>query len=96
MGQAHFARGESEGPSRGELWPKLDNIEHKTVLGYSRGHFSPRQIQNPTGKKKGKTGIGLNLKENLKYPGTTALIAIQCSAPDRAVFFNCYNHSQPL
>ena len=50
-GPGTFARGESEGPSRGELWPKPDNIEHKTVLEYSRGQFSPRQIQNPTGKK---------------------------------------------
>ena len=50
-GPGPFARGESEGPSRGERWPKPDNIEHKTVLEYSRGQFSPRQIQNPTGKK---------------------------------------------
>ena len=76
MGQAHLLvespkaqAEESYGPSRGELWPKPDNIEHKTVLEYSRGQFSPRQIQNSTGKKKGKTGIGLNLKEDLKYLG---------------------------
>ena len=46
-----FTHGESKGPSRGGLWPKLDNIEHKVALGYSRGQFSPRQTQNPTGEK---------------------------------------------
>ena len=65
MGQAHLPVGESEGPSRGELWPKLYNIEHETVFGYSRGQLSPRQAQNPT-RKKGKTGIRLNSKENLR------------------------------
>ena len=43
MGQTHFTRGESKGPSRGRLWPKPDNIKHKVALRYSRGQFSPRQ-----------------------------------------------------
>ena len=90
-----FTRGESKGPSRGGLWPKLDNIKHKIALGYSRGQFSPRQTQSPTGKR-GKNGIGLSLKENLKYPGKAALTTIQYSAPDRAVFFGFYNHPQRL
>ena len=90
-----FTRGESKGPSRGGLWPKLNNIKHKIALGYSRGQFSPQQTQSPTGKR-GKNGIGLNLKENLKYPGKTALTAIQYSTPDRVVFFDFYNHPQRL
>ena len=94
-GPGPFTRGESKGPSRGGLWPKLDNIKHKIALGYSRGQFSPRQTQSPTGKR-GKNDIGLSLKENLKYPGKAALTAIQYSAPDRAVFFGFYNHPQRL
>ena len=64
-GPGPFTRGESKGPSRGELWPKLNEVKHKIALGYSRGQFSPRQTQNPTGER-GKNGIGLSLKENLK------------------------------
>ena len=94
-GPCPFTRGESKSPSRGGLWPKPDNIKHKIALGYSRGQFSPRQTQSPTGKR-GKNGIGLSLKENLKYPGKAALTAIQYSAPDRAVFFSFYNHPQRL
>ena len=94
-GPCTFTRRESKGPSRGELWLKLDNIKHKIALGYSRGQFSPRQAQSPTGKR-GKNGIGLSLKENLKYLGKPALTAIQYSAPDRAVFFSFYNHPQRL
>ena len=90
-----FTRGEPKGPSRGGLWPKLNNIKYKIALGYSRGPLSPRQTQSPTGKR-GKNGIGLSLKENLKYPGKAALTAIQYSAPDRAVFFGFYNHPQRL
>uniref|UniRef100_A0A7N2R573 Uncharacterized protein n=1 Tax=Quercus lobata TaxID=97700 RepID=A0A7N2R573_QUELO len=45
-------------------------------------------------KKKGKTGIGPNLKENQGISGTTALIAIQCAAPDRAVLSSFINHPQ--
>ena len=81
-----FTRGESKGPSRGGLWPKPNNIKHKIALGYSRGPLSPRQTQSPTGKR-GKNGIELNLKENLKYPEKAAPTAIQYSAPDRAAFF---------
>ena len=94
-GPGPSTRGESKGPSREGLWPKLNNIKHKIALGYSRRQFSPRQTQSPTGKR-GKNGIGLSLKENLKYPGKAALIAIQYSAPDRAVFFGFYNHPQRL
>ena len=94
-GSGPLTRRESKSPSRGGLWPKLKNIKHKIALGYSRGQFSPRQTQNPTGKR-GKNGIGLSLKENLKYPMKAALTAIQYSAPDRAVFFSLYNHPQRL
>src|SRR6266702_263192 len=75
--------------------PNSNNIKHKIALGYSRGQFSPRQTQSPTGKR-GKNCIGLSLKENLKYPGKAALTAIQYSAPNRAVFFGFYNHPQRL
>ena len=94
-GPSPFTCGESTGSSRGGLWPKPDNIKHKIALGYSRGQFNPRQTQSPT-RKRGKNGIGLNLKENLKYPGKAVLTAIQYSAPDRAVFFGFYNHPQRL
>ena len=94
-GSGSFTCGESTGPSRGGLWPKPDNIKHKIALGYSRGQFNPRQTQSPT-RKRGKNGIGLSLKENLKYPGKAALTAIQYTAPDRAVFFGFYNHPQRL
>ena len=94
-GPGPFIRGKSKGPSRGGLWPKLNNIKHKIALGYSREQFSLRQTQSPTGKR-GKNGIGLSLKENLKYPRKAALTTIQYSAPDRAVFFGFYNHPQRL
>ena len=42
-GPGLFTRGESEGPNRGGLRPKPDNIKHRMALGYSRGKFSPRQ-----------------------------------------------------
>ena len=71
-GPSPFTRGESEGPRRGELWPKLSNIRHKTILGYSRGQFSPRQTQKPT-RERGKAGIRLNLEENLKISGEKLL-----------------------
>ena len=58
--------------------------EDSSVLGRSR--IPP--------EKKGKTGIGPNLKENLRISGKAALIAIQCPAPDRAVFFSFINHPQ--
>ena len=48
----------------------------------------------PHQKKKGKTGIGPNLKENLRISGTAAIIAIQCAAPDRVVLFSFINHPQ--
>ena len=92
-GLSLFTRGESKGPSRGGLWPKLNNIKHKIALGYSRWPLSPRQTQSPIGKR-GKNSIGLSLKENLKYPGKATLTAIQYSALDRAIFFGFYNHPQ--
>ena len=45
-GPGPFARGESEGPSRGELWPKPDNIEYKTVFG-----IQPRTVQSSADPK---------------------------------------------
>ena len=59
-------------------------VEDSSILGRSR--IPP--------EKRGKTGIGLNLKENLRIFGKAALIAIQCPAPDRAVFFSFINHPQ--
>ena len=50
-------RGESKGPSRGRLWPKLDKI----AFGYCRGQFSPRQTPKFPPRKKGKNGTGLKL-----------------------------------
>ena len=92
MGQSPFARRESEGPSRGEPWPKL--------YGRALSSFGiqPRTIQSSADpkshQKRGKTGIGPNLKENLRISGIAALIAIQCSTPDRAVLFSFINHPQ--
>ena len=94
-GPGPFTREESKGPSRGGLWSKLNNITHKIALGYSRGSLSPRQTQSLT-RKRGKNGIRLNLKENLKYQGKAALNAIQYSAPDRAAFIGFYNYLQRL
>ena len=94
-GPSPFICGESTGPSRGGLWSKPDNIKHKIALGYSQGQFNPRQTPSPT-RKRGKNGIRLSLKENLKYPGKAALTAIQYTAPDRAIFFGFYNHPQRL
>ena len=56
--------------------------EDSSVLGRSK--IPPEE--------RGKTGIGANLKENLRISGKAALIAIQCPAPDRAVFFSFINH----
>uniref|UniRef100_A0A7N2N8H2 Bidirectional sugar transporter SWEET n=1 Tax=Quercus lobata TaxID=97700 RepID=A0A7N2N8H2_QUELO len=43
LGPDPSTRGESEGPSRGGLRPKLDKIAY----GYRRGQLSPRQTQSP-------------------------------------------------
>ena len=95
MGQAHLLVGSPKAQAEEGYGPTSINIKHKIALGYSRGPLSPRQTQSPTGKR-GKNGIGLSLKENLKYPGKAALTAIQYPAPDRAVFFGFYNHPQRL
>ena len=93
MGQAHLPvespkaqAEESYGPSSTmqstkQFW---EAAEDSSVLGISK--IPP--------EKRGKTGIGPNLKENLRISGKAALIAIQCSAPDRAVFFRFINHPQ--
>ena len=93
MGLIHLLMGSPKAQAKEGYGPS--SIKHKIALGYSRGQFSPRQTQSPTGKR-GENGIGLNLKENLKYLGKAALTAIQYSAPDRAVFFGFYNHPQRL
>ena len=102
MGQARLLVGspkaqaeEGYGPSPRGLWSKPNNVKHKIALRYRRGSLSSRQTQSPT-RERGKNGIGLNLKENLKYPGKAALTTIQYSAPDRAIFFGFYNHPQRL
>uniref|UniRef100_A0A7N2MVD7 Uncharacterized protein n=1 Tax=Quercus lobata TaxID=97700 RepID=A0A7N2MVD7_QUELO len=85
---------------------KLD--EHKNIPIPIRASFNfflyvlagyPRTTQSsadpkPHQKKKDKTGIGPDLKENLRIFGTAALIAIQCAAPDRAVLSSFINHPQ--
>ena len=93
MGQAHLPvespkaqAEESYGPSSTiqstkQFW---DAAEDSSVLGRSK----------IPSEKRGKTGIGPNLKESLRISGKAALIAIQCSAPDRAVFFSFINHPQ--
>ena len=55
-GPGPSTRGESKGPSRGGLRPKLDKI----AFGYHRRQVGPRQTQS-TPRKKGKNGIGLKL-----------------------------------
>ena len=64
--------------------PFWDPAEDNPVLGRSK--IPP--------KKRGKAGIGSNLKENLRISGKAAPIAIQCPAPDRAVLFSFINHPQ--
>ena len=95
MGQAHLLVGIPEAQAKEGYGPSSKNIKHKITLGYSRGQFNPRQTHKLTGKR-GKNGIGLSLKENLKYPRKAAFTAIQYSAPDKAVFFSFYNHPQRL
>ena len=77
---------ESCGPSSAiqstkQFW---EVAEDSSVLGRSK--IPP--------EKRGKTGIGPNLRENLRISGKAALIVIQCPAPDRAVFFSFINHPQ--
>ena len=91
MGQAHLPvespRAQAEenyGPSSTiqstkQFW---EAAEDNSVLG--RFRIPPEE--------RGKTGIGANLKENLRISEKAALIAIQCPAPDRAVFFSFINH----
>ena len=74
-GPGPFTRRESKGPSRRGLWPKPNNVKHKIALRYRRGPLSPRQTQSPTGER-GKNGIGLSLKENLKYLGKLPLLSL--------------------
>ena len=63
----------------------------------SRGHFNPRLTQSST-EKRGKNGIGTNLKENLKYLGKAALttFSLQDSAPIRVGFLGFINRPQQL
>ena len=67
-GPGSFTRRESTGPSRRGLWPKPNNVKYRIALRYRRGLLSPRQTQSPT-EERGKNGIGLSLKENLKISG---------------------------
>ena len=60
-----FTRGESKGPSRGGLWPKLNNIMHKIALGYSRGQFSSRQTQK-SHRKEGQKRYRIKLERKSK------------------------------
>ena len=85
-GPGPFTLRESKGPSQGEPRPKLYNAEHRTVFV-----MQPRTTQSsadpkPHQKKKGKPGIGPNLKENLRISGKATLIAVQCAAPDKPYF----------
>ena len=60
MGQAHLPMGSPKAQAEEDYGPSSINIKHRIALGYSRGQFSPRQTQSPTGKR-GKNGIGLKL-----------------------------------
>ena len=95
MGQARLLIGSPKAQAEESYGPRPNNVEYRIVLRYRQGPLSPRQTQSPT-EERGKNGIGLTLKENLKYPGKAALIAIQCSVPDRAAFFGFYKHPQQL
>ena len=95
MGQAHLPVESPKAQAEEGYGPSSINIKHRIALGYSRGQFSPRQTQSPT-EKRGRNGIELSLKENLKYLEKAALTAIQYFAPDRAIFFGFYNHPQRL
>ena len=74
-----------------------NNIKPKKVQRCCRGQFSPRQTQNSP-KKRGKNGIRINLKENLKGPRKAALtiFSLQDSAPIRAGFLDFINRPQQL
>src|SRR6266568_2358308 len=84
--------GKSEGPSRGGLWPKLDQIAY----GHRRGRLSPRQTQSSPLKGGQKRYRTETRTKDLKYPRKAALTAIQYSEPDRAAVFDFYNHPQRL
>ena len=82
MGRARLPVKGARGPSLGKaiaqarwdnlaIQPRTDGI----TLQFSRGQFCPRQTQRPT-KERGKSGIGLSLKENLKYLWKAALTTI--------------------
>ena len=93
-GPGPFALRESKGPSRGEPRPKLYNAEHQTVFVVQPRTTRSSADPKPHQKKKGKPGIGPDLKENLRLSGKATLIAVQCAAPDRAVLFSFINHPQ--
>ena len=69
MGRARLPVKGARGPSQGKAiaQARWDNLAIQP-----RG---PRQTQRPT-KERGKNGIGLSLKENLKYLGKAALTTI--------------------
>ena len=95
-GPGPFTRGESKGPSRGGLWPKLDKYKTQDSL-----EIQPRTVQSSADpkshRKKGQKRYRTKTwKKNLKYPGKAVLTAIQYSEPDRAVFFDFYNYPQRL
>ena len=85
---------ESKGPSRGEPRPKLYNAEHQTVFVVQPRTTQSSADPKPHQKKKGKPGIGPNLKENLRISGKATLIAVQCAVPDGTVLFSFINHPQ--
>ena len=95
MGRARLLVRSPKAQAEEGYGPSPINVKHRIALRYRRGPLSPRQTQSPT-EERGKNGIGLSWKENLKYPGKAVLTAIQCSAPDRAAFFDFYNHPQRL
>ena len=75
---------------------RAQHTRPKTVLG-----IQPRTVQSSAdpkahqrkGQSRYKTKLG---REPKNIQRKAALIAVQCSAPDKAVSLNCYNHSQPL
>ncbi len=65
----------------------MDIAEDGSVLG------RPKVPPLKGGQKRYRTETRT---KDLKYPGKAAVIAIQCSDPDRAAILDFYNHPQRL
>ena len=94
-GPGPFTRREFKGPNRRGLWPKPNNVKHRMALRYRRGPLSPRQTQK-SHRREGQKRYRTKFERKSKISGKAALTVTQCSAPDRAAFFDFYNHPQRL